>query len=183
MTKKCRICKRPFKASRKNARFCSVRCYRKSPAAKAWQKVYDASPAKLKYWYSEAGRLAWRRNASKKQILVALERLGVPPQTTEVRSLYHELREAVSSNELRAKKVLRGGNPDAREGYVEFKFGIDILRADQLISNILNGDLSKVRWLPSWDALEKILDGGLNDSSLFDSYYDFITWCQDAKKF
>ncbi len=61
MIKECKICKMAFKASRKNARFCSVRCYRKSPAARAWQKVYDASPAKLKYWYSEAGRLAWRR--------------------------------------------------------------------------------------------------------------------------
>src|SRR6266481_3265503 len=116
MTKKCRICKRPFKASRKNARFCSVRCYRKSPAAKAWQTEYDASPAKLKYWYSEAGRLAWRRNASKKQILVALEKLGVTPQSASVLDLYHELREAVADNTSRARKALRGGHPDACEG-------------------------------------------------------------------
>src|SRR6267154_183812 len=133
MIKKCKTCKGEFEASRKTARFCSVRCYRRSPEAKKWQKEYDSSPSKLRYWYSEAGRLAWRRNASKKQILVALEKLDAVPQATKVVDLYRELQEAVGSNERKARRVLRGGHPDAREGYIEFKFGVDVLRADQLI--------------------------------------------------
>jgi hypothetical protein len=183
MIKTCETCESEFDAKRKNARFCCVRCYRKSPAAVAWQKDYDASPPKLKYWYSEPGRLAWRRNASKKQILVALERMGATPQSTEVNGLYLELREAVGENEAWAREILKGGHPDAREGYVEFKFGVDFLRSDQLISDILDGCRSRVRWLPSYDALEKILQGGPNDSSLFDSYQSYIIWCQEAKKF
>lgn len=182
MVKKCQICKKEFFASRKNARFCSVHCYRKSPAAKAWQKQYDSSPAKLKYWYSEAGRLSYRRNASKHQILLALERMDVVPQSSDVRELYHELREAITKNEKKARKTLRGGKPDAREGYVEFKFGMDVLRANQLILDILDGEFSKIRWIASWDSLEKILAGGSNDSSLFGSYYEFIIWCQEARR-
>ena len=76
--------------------------------------------------------------------------MGVTPQSNDPRTLYRELEEAVDKNEVKARKVLRGGKPDAREGYVEFKFGIDVLRADQLILNFLDGQRSKVRWLPSW---------------------------------
>jgi hypothetical protein len=180
--KKCVTCKKKFDAARKNARFCSVRCYRKSPAAKEWQKEYDASPAKLKYWYSEIGRASYRRNSSKKQILIALERLGVVPQSKDPRILYRELKMAVHADKDKSRKILRGGIPDARYGRVEFKFGIDVLRADQLILNFLDGDCSKVRWLASYDSLEKILAGGTNDSLLFDSYYEFVVWCQDARK-
>jgi hypothetical protein len=184
MIKKCQTCKKKFDAERKSARFCSKRCYRRSPEAKAYQKNYDAtSPAKLKYWYSEPGRLAYRRNASKKQIIVALERLGVVPESREAGKLYYQLVDAVMNRDEKAREILRGGIPDAKDGWVEFKFGIDFLRADQLIADILEGRRSKVRWLPSWDALEKILEGGVNDSSLFDSYQNFISYCENAKKF
>jgi len=180
--KKCDLCKKGFNATRNSAKYCSKRCYRRSPEAKEWQKTYDASPAKLKYWYSSAGRASYRRGMTRHELRVAIKLMGGEQKKSITDSYYH-LVELVKNNEKKAKKILKGGAPDAIEGLVEFKFGIDSLRSHQLLSDILMKRKGRVRWIPSWDSLEKTLAGERNESILFDSYLSYLQWCDKTKTF
>jgi hypothetical protein len=91
--------------------------------------------------------------------------------------LYRRLVKAVNSNNLTARASFKGGRPDAYETGVEFKSGIDNLRGGQLVLDILEGNKNKVRWFPSWDSLERLLEKkGRDESILFDSYLSFVVW-------
>jgi hypothetical protein len=180
--KKCQTCSGLFKFCRSNARYCSVRCYRKSPTSVAWHKRYDDSLTKKKYWNSSAGRASFRRVGNKHELVVALQRMGAKRinKTTSVSCLYDALVTRVQLNKQRAKKLLKGGKPDAFVRRVEFKFGIDFLRADQLIFDILSSRAGKVRWFLSYDALEDALNGLNSGCILFSSYLRYLEDCEKA---
>jgi phytoene dehydrogenase-like protein len=91
--------------------------------------------------------------------------------------LYRKFAAAVKQNKEKAAALFKGGIPDAAKTGVEFKAGIDSLRAQQLVADILRGRKSRVRWFPSWDSLELMLEGKKKDeSTLFGSYFSFIKW-------
>jgi hypothetical protein len=93
--------------------------------------------------------------------------------------LYKLLVKSVYNNKERANQLLKGGHPDCRQAFVEFKIGVDYLRGNQLIFDILNGRKGRVRWLPSWDSLELTLEKkGKDQSILFSSYLSYLKWCE-----
>jgi hypothetical protein len=100
---------------------------------------------------------------------------------TDVASLYQELVEAVNDNKTKAKRVFKGGIPDAAELNTEFKFGLDGLRAGQIVLDILGNCHGKIRWIPSYGSLEKTLRGGENESFSFKSYLSYLKACDRAK--
>lgn len=99
----------------------------------------------------------------------------------DVESIYLRLINNIKKKDLEALKTTKG-IPDASNLSVEFKFYIDWLRADQIILDILGGRKSKVRWVSSYDELEKILRGEKNTSILFDSYLHFMIMCEKTKQ-
>jgi hypothetical protein len=182
--KVCKYCGIEFLSKSSHARFCSRNCYRryirKNPILAKRDRV-----RKLEYWISSAGRASYRRVANKIELRKAIRLLiGVQIRTkTDVASLYEELVQAVNKNKIKAKRIFKGGIPDAVGSNVEFKFYLDSLRAAQLVLDILGNCKGKIRWVPSYDSLEKTLSGGENESRLFDSYLEYLLACERTKTF
>lgn len=187
----CDVCKEPFRARHKDAKICSLKCHRKSPKIAEKRLKYERSTEvkervhktqQLRYWFSSEGRASYRRGGNRIQLRLALRQMGANPLVTdEVKDLYKSLTKLVEADKEKAKSVLKGGKPDAQLSFTEFKFGIDCLRASQLILDILQGKQGKVRWLLNWDSLETALQGGENKSVLFKSYLDYMLGCEEAK--
>lgn len=95
---------------------------------------------------------------------------------TSFRDLYKLFVKLVLANPVKAKRKFPHGIPDAAKRKVEFKIGFDRLRADQFVWNVLNGHSCKVRWFPSYDALEDFLRGRGMRGKLFRSYEEFVLW-------
>ena len=178
----CLKCGEEFLAKNGPARFCSRLCYRrylrKNPTPLKKEKG-----RKLQYWGTSAGRASYRRNAHRIEIRKALMRLAGPMILfrIDVSFLYKKLVEAVNRDKKKAVRVLEGGTPDAVDTYTEYKFGIDGLRASQMILDILGGHKGKVRWIPNYDSLEITLRGGKNESILFESYLSYLQACEKTR--
>lgn len=187
----CEICGNWFVCKHRDVKHCSLRCWRKSlsPEERKRRNKYKSSPEakarKLIYWKSSAGRAGFRKVANRIELRKALKYFGETfnINETDLKTSYLKLVASVNKNRKLAKDVIKGGAPDARNSFVEFKFGIDSLRADQLILDILIGRKGKVRWIPSYDDLEKTLRGRKNRSVLFDSYLTYLTSCEKSKNF
>jgi hypothetical protein len=90
--------------------------------------------------------------------------------------LYEILVKLVRKNPEQAKRKFPHGIPDAANRKVEFKIGLDRLHGSQFVWNVLNGHDSKVRWFPSYDAIEDFIQGRKSKGKIFRSYKEFILW-------
>lgn len=183
--RRCETCNRWFR-NRKGVRFCSRLCCRRRPEYKKILSEREKEPRnlirKLKYLNSLKGRRAWLRSLCRFEIRKALRCLGALAKPTTTILLYERLVKVVNRNKKKSGDSIISGVPDCKRIGVEFKIGIDYLRKDQLIYDILHGRKGKVRWLPSWDSLELWLEKkGRDESLFFDSYLSYLKWC-DSKK-
>jgi hypothetical protein len=144
------------------------------PSAKtlAVRAVYRKSPT---------GLASWKKSAHRRELGKAISMLGEKLVRDTTKNIYLRLATIINKDKEKARKVLIGGTPDAQETRVEFKFGVDLLRAHQIIFDILKKRTGKVRWLPSYDSLERTLQGNKNRSILFSSYLSYIMACDKAK--
>lgn len=161
-------------------------CYRKTKqyiaARRAYKPPKSSIVAKLKYWKSSRGRAVWRRVGNRIELRKAIKILGyVPPVTKSSLDLYMYLKKLVLKNIKRSRKVLKGGLPDSVGTSVEFKIGIDYIRANQLILNILEKERFKIRWAKTWEDIENVLKGFKNTTILFKSYLDYILVCESSE--
>jgi len=188
----CEICKNWFVCRHRDTRWCSQACYRKteqyikSERNRPKYMSPETRKRRKEYWQSPAGRASFRRVGTRMELRRSLEKLGLvdsiqPNQS--FKSLYKTLIEMVYKDKPKAKELLKGGKPDCHKTLVEFKVGIDFLRGNQLVFDILNGRKGKVRWLPSWDSLELTLEKKKKDKSiLFSSYLSYLKWCEKPYK-
>lgn len=178
----CRGCETVFLAKAARARFCSKNCYRRY-----WRHnprwVKEEKVRKMNYWRGSSGRASFRRCGNKMELRKALTKMvGIKVRSkVDIPTLYKELVSAVRNNKKKAKKMLHGGFPDAVKLRVEFKIGIDYLRSDQLILDILHGCKGKVRWARSYDSIESVLRGRINKTILFSSYLKYLLSCERTK--
>jgi len=111
------------------------------------------------------------------EIRKVIRLIGVLPESKfSLEALYDLMVKVINENLDKAHEILLAGVPDASAIKIEFKIGFDRLRSNQLIWNILNSNVGKVRWSPSYDDIEIALQGGPNKTRLFESYKDFIIW-------
>jgi hypothetical protein len=101
---------------------------------------------------------------------------GKPPKKAALSELYGALVEQVKKNPSKARKMFPHGIPDAVRHKTEFKIGLDRLHKSQFVWDILNGHMCKVRWFPSYDALEDSIQGRKSKGKKFRSYKEFILW-------
>ena len=199
--KRCLCCKIEFRPKR-NGRYCSKKCFMKSPERKAWERKHNRSIGRINEWRrrndsfdykeqqrlwrkSQRGQIVLRRSESIRNLNRAIKTLTPTDEYKKVSiaDLYRALIYRISKNPRGAKKLIKGGIPDAAGASVEFKAGFDVLRPSQLIYDILKGRKGKVRWLPSWDSLELTLEKKRKDESiLFDSYLSYLLWCENPNK-
>jgi hypothetical protein len=90
--------------------------------------------------------------------------------------LYDLLVQTVLKDPAVSKEKFPFGKPDARNRKVEYKIGFDKLHKSQFIWNILNGHDCRIRWFPSYDALEDAIEGRPFEGKIFRTYRDFILW-------
>jgi hypothetical protein len=185
--RQCLICQKIFTPKR-CAIYCSKICWWKSPKGKKLQKRVNSHPKWIekkrecarKNSRSIEGQNYRRWFASKKHLRLALQSLGLKSSGEEnVSYLYATLRGAAKCIEIQSPSGRQLGQPDAKESCVEFKIGMDCLRFTQLIYNVFHGDKGKVRWFPSWDSLERLLEKkGRDESLFFNSYLSYLRWCE-----
>jgi hypothetical protein len=126
---------------------------------------------KIKYPVSHAV------NRQKEQMRHVIRTLGgKTPRAASSKELYSMLVKLVQKDRVTAKRKFPFGIPDAKNLKVELKIGFDRLHKSQFIWNILNGHDCKIRWFPSYDALERAIRGKLGVGKIFRSYRDFILW-------
>lgn len=185
----CEICNSWFVCFHRDVKWCSLRCYRRTEkqivAARRKNKMTTPNTklSRARYRLSAEGRKAWHRGMSKFNLQSAIEKLQGSrfKNYQSIQDLYNRLVDIVSKNKKEAEKMIKGGTPDAEQSFVEFKFGRDTLRPNQIILDILKGRNGKVRWLPSWDSLELTLEKKKRDESiLFDSYLSYLKWCNTS---
>jgi len=127
------------------------------------------------YYRKNPLRHAHQRHAYEMRFV--LKALGVKSlKMSSLSELYESLVRSVRRNPKKAKRLFPFGIPDAVEHKTEFKIGLDRLHKSQFVWNILNGLKCKVRWFPSYDALESFLRGRKSKGKLFRSYKEFILW-------
>jgi hypothetical protein len=154
------------------------------PGRKAWFQEYSNRPG-FKAKKREYNKVLYKKDPV---------RYAPEHQRTEIRTVlryfvaediiqrlsledsYDMMVSVVQENREVAATKCAGGLPDAKNLKVEYKIGLDRIRANQLIWNVLNGHDCKIRWVLSYDDIERTLCGGVDNSVLFDSYRDFIMW-------
>jgi hypothetical protein len=130
----------------------------------------------IKVWKSKnpSRRAVQRQSEQMRNILKTLGEK--PPRNVPPEFLYDLLVQVVLKDPIEAKRKYPFGIPDAKNLKVEFKIGFDRLHNSQFIWNILNNHNCKVRWFPSYDALEESLRGSSYKGRIFESYRDFVLW-------
>ena len=185
--KVCKTCKKTFGASRRTAEYCSQRCYKRNPEYKKWDAIYSKTESvkktRRRYWNGPAGRKSWMLTMNRFQIKAAIISLTgkIPPEKLSISSLYMRLREAVDNNKEKARKSFRAGKPDCPNARIEYKIGIDFLRANQLVADILDGMVNKIRWFPSHDSIELMFQNKTDRSILFESYHNYLVACENKE--
>ncbi len=186
--KTCLTCKKKFSFVRRNAQFCSVLCYRRSPDQKRKSRNYSqlssSKASKLFYWNSSRGRAGFRLAANKTSLYSAIKTLtGKATVYGDVKSVYNCLVQAVVENSDKARRLFKAGGPDVIKYNTEFKVGIDCLRPNQLILSILKRRKTKIRWFPSTDAIEEKFRNEKDRSVLYESHIAYLLACEASKGF
>jgi hypothetical protein len=145
-----------------------MRKWRKEHPTLARKRIRD-------YFRKNPLRHAYQRHVSEMRYVIR-ELGGEPAKLASLSELYKSLVCIVKRKPNYAKKKFSYGVPDAIKHKVEFKIGLDRLHTSQFVWNILNGHNCKVRWFPSYDALEDHLRGRKSKGKVFRSYREFILW-------
>jgi hypothetical protein len=179
----CKTCRKTFTPKR-CAIYCSKACWWASPQGRKLQKKRYPKYMEMKREYArknlrtKEGQDYARGNGSRQEMYVALSQIGIGvTKSNNITELFYLLKRAVKRS--KKKFLTEFGKPDCQGVGVEFKIGIDYLRTTQLLYNVATKNRLKVRWFPSWDSLELMLEGkGEDESLLFDSYLSYLQWCE-----
>ena len=181
----CKTCKKIFEAFHKDARYCSKSCHNKSPEQKKRVALHHRTTvvktAQNVYRLSAIGKKRRLLSENKAQINIAIRRLNGRPGADGIAALYSQLEGLCKRDREKSGKLFKYGKPDCIKWGVEYKFGRDWLRANQIVFNILCGKKFKVRWFPSHDSLEQTLRSGKDRSILFASHLRYLVACENKE--
>jgi hypothetical protein len=128
------------------------------------------------YYQANQEKVAAGRQASEiRRVIFILTGKSIQ-KGMDIGSLYDSMVSTIKKTSLKAANKFPFGRPDALIFKTEWKFGLDRLRSNQFVWNVLNGFDCKVRWASSCDVFEDSFNGHKNKSRLFNSYREFVVW-------